>query len=39
MAKVKKRTWINKDGSKGQSWAVDYTDNTNKRVLKVLQNV
>lgn len=31
MAKVRKRTWTNKDGSKGQNWIVDYTDNLGKR--------
>ena len=34
MAKVRRRTWINKDGSKGQTWAVDYFDSTNTRVVK-----
>lgn len=34
MAKVKRRTWINKDGSKGQSWSVDYFDSSNTRVIK-----
>lgn len=34
MAKVKKRTWINKDGSKGTAWTVDYIDNLGKRVMK-----
>lgn len=34
MAKVKKRTWTNKDGSKGTAWTVDYIDNLGKRVMK-----
>lgn len=34
MAKVKKRTWKNKDGSTGCSWAVDFTDNSGQRVMK-----
>lgn len=34
MAKVKRRTWKNKDGSQGQNWVLDYTDITGKRVMK-----
>ncbi|MDD3012386.1 MAG: tyrosine-type recombinase/integrase [Candidatus Gastranaerophilales bacterium] len=34
MAKVKKRVWINKDGSKGQTWTVDFIDNRGKRAMK-----
>ena len=34
MAKVRRRTWIKKDGSKRQTWAVDYFDSTNTRVIK-----
>ena len=34
MVKVKRRTWLNKDGVKSSTWCVDYIDNTFKRVMK-----
>jgi len=34
MAKVKRRTWVNKDGVKSSTWCVDYIDNAFKRVMK-----
>ncbi len=34
MAKVRRRTWVKKDGSKGQTWTVDYSDSSNARVVK-----
>ena len=34
MAKVSKRTWTKKDGSKSITWQVDYTDNARQRVIK-----
>lgn len=34
MAKVRKRTWKNTDGSKSYSWIIDYPDNNGKRVIK-----
>ena len=34
MAKVRRRTWVKKDGSKGQTWMVDYYDSSSARVIK-----
>lgn len=34
MAKVRRRTWINKDGTETQRWQIDYTDSAGKRVIK-----
>jgi integrase len=31
---VRKRTWVNRDGSKGQAWIAEYTDHEGKRRLR-----
>jgi integrase len=31
---VRKRTWVNRDGSQGEAWVVAYTDQAGKRRLK-----
>ena len=34
MARIRKRTWTNRDGKKGQCWQIDYIDNTGKRNIR-----
>src|SRR5262249_32166699 len=34
---VRKRTWINQDGSKGQAWVAAYTDHEGKRRLRTFE--
>src|SRR5215471_4210491 len=34
---VRKRSWKNRDGSKGEAWVVSYTDRAGKRRLKTFE--
>ena len=34
---VRKRTWTNQDGSKGQAWVAEYTDHEGKRRLRTFE--
>jgi integrase len=34
---VRKRTWKNRDGSKGQAWIAEYTDHDGKRRLRTFE--
>jgi integrase len=34
---VRKRTWTNRDGSKGQAWVAEYTDHEGKRRLRTFE--